>query len=699
MTADKQTYARATSTALLGLALQVVMGLALLIYAFVAQDRPAFTGGAFILIGAAVWLTLAVLFDQHRRERLEALEEDALAASGQGSSAFGEAAQELRVAAKRLAWMHRILIPVLSLVIAIALGGVGVLFFVLQRQWVNFPFSDHHFGWALAIGISLAVVGFVFARYVAGMAKAPAWANLRGGAAFSVAAAIVGAAIASAHFALYAGWDLPARYLHVAIPIAMMVIALEIVLNFLLGLYRPRIAGEIPRPAFDSRILAFVAAPDRLAESVGGALNYQFGFNVTDSWFYQLISRWLAALLFVGLLVVWSMTSLAIVQPNEQGLVLRFGRAVTPTLSPGIYIKAPWPIDVLETIDATTVRPVQLGADTPKVTRSILWTNDHGVKETYFAVQPSTAEQIIPAAGSKGQAGTVEDEKVVRDLALVSAEIPLYYVVNDYAKFRDLVAPELRDQFLRAIGRREVLEYISTQTVDGVLGDKRPEISAELTNRINRRLAALNGGRGAGVTISYVGLVGVHPPRETAEMFESVVQSNQTRAANIQSAKSFAESELIRVAGSVKRANEMVALIDQIQQRTEALQALPATSPQAAPLAKEIAALELSAVELISRSDGSAADQLTAARAARWDTHMSARARAERFTAQVAAFRAAPTVYQSQLYFQTLADIMAQCRIYIVVDDGNKLEMRLNLEDSALGNNLFDAPKALGEDN
>lgn len=692
MTADKQTYARATSTALLGLAFQVVMGLALLIYAFVAQDRPAFTGASFILVGSAVWLILAILFDQHRRERLEALEEDALAASGHSSSAFGEAAQELRVAAKRLAWMHRILIPVLSLVVALALAGLGVLFFVLQRGYVNIPFSDRHFGWAMAIGIALAVVGFVFARYVAGMAKNAAWSNLRGGAAFSVAASLVGAAIAISHFALYAGWDVPVRYLHVILPIAMMVIALEIVLNFLLGLYRPRVAGEIPRPAFDSRILAFVAAPDRLAESVGGALNYQFGFNVTDSWFYQLISRWLAALLFVGLLVVWAMTSLAIVQPNEQGLLLRFGRVISPTLQPGIHRKAPWPIDVLETIDATTVRPVQLGADSPKVTRSILWTNEHGVKEVYFAVQPSTVEQ-------NASANNPEDGKVIRDLALVSAEIPLYYVVNDYSKFRELVAPELRDQFLRAIGRREVLEYLATQSVDGVLGVSRPEISAELTRRINGRLAELNNGAGAGVTISYIGLVGVHPPRETAAMFESVVQSNQSRAANIQSAKSFAESQLIAVAGSVTRANEIVSIIDRIQAKTESFKALPAGSPQGAALQAEIAELERTAVSQISASSGSAADLLTTARAARWETHMTSRARAERFMAQVGAYRAAPAVYQSQLYFQTLAEIMANTRVYIVVDDDKKLEMRLNLEESLLGNNLFDAPKALGTDN
>ena len=68
---------------------------------------------------------------------------------------------------------------------------------------------------------------------------------------------------------------------------------------------------EVPRPAMDSRLLSFVAAPDRLAQSIGDALNYQFGFNVTESWFYQLVSRWLASLALVGALVVWLMAQAA----------------------------------------------------------------------------------------------------------------------------------------------------------------------------------------------------------------------------------------------------------------------------------------------------------------------------------------------------------------------------------------------------
>ncbi|MBX3385794.1 MAG: hypothetical protein KF768_04420 [Phycisphaeraceae bacterium] len=686
MKADHQTYARASSTALLGLALQIVMGLGLVIYAIIAKDRSAFSGSLLVLMGSAVWLVLAVLFDQHRRERIEALEaeqlSDAAAGSGRSASVFGEAASELRVAAKRLSWMHSVLVPTLSLIWALALGGLGAWRFVAERKMVSQDPGDEHLGWALGVGLAVALIGFLFARYVAGMAKVGAWANLRGGAGQAVAAALVGGAMVIGHLADYLGFDLILRYLHVVFPVAMMLLSAEVILNFLLGVYRPRTAGETPRPAMDSRVLSFVAAPDKVAESIGGALNYQFGFNVTDSWFYQLVSRWLASLVAVGVVVVWLMTSLAVVQPNEQGVILRFGRIVSEeALRPGLYVKFPWPIDVVEKVDATTIRPLQLANETPKVERSILWTNDHGVTETYFPVQPS----------DRSTTGASRDASAVNDLELVSVEVPLYYVVEDYAKFRNLTTPESRDQFLRSIGRRELLSVLSSETTDRVLGVGRQEISARLAGRINERLASLNGGDGAGVRVVFVSLVGAHPPRDTAEMFESVVQRVRTSATDVEQARADAEAELIKVAGSRERARSIVQLIDRIDSTRT-------TGAVDGPGSAEIDSLERQASELIAGASGEAADLLIKAQADRWVTHMGERTRAQRHGSQLAAYRSSPMVYKSRKYFETLREVMAQARVYVVVDDGERLEMRLNLEDSNLGSQLFDAPRQLGQD-
>ena len=82
-----------------------------------------------------------------------------------------------------------------------------------------------------------------------------------------------------------------------AIPFFMIAVSAEILVNFALNLYRPRIAGQLPRPAFDSKTLSLLAAPDSFVRSINEAINYQFGFDITSSWGYQLLLRRAIAML------------------------------------------------------------------------------------------------------------------------------------------------------------------------------------------------------------------------------------------------------------------------------------------------------------------------------------------------------------------------------------------------------------------
>ena len=113
-------------------------------------------------------------------------------------------------------------------------------------------------GWAVAIGVGLAVVSFIFSRFTAGMAKQPVWRNLRGGAAWTAGNALLLLVVAASAALRYLGNDVAAEAVAWVVPVFEFVLAAEIVLNFVLWLYRPRIPGEARAP-FDSRLLSLLA--------------------------------------------------------------------------------------------------------------------------------------------------------------------------------------------------------------------------------------------------------------------------------------------------------------------------------------------------------------------------------------------------------------------------------------------------------
>lgn len=675
MKADHLTYTRAAGVAFMGLVLQLVLGLILLIYGILGRDHAAQSAGVFVLLGLPVWLTLAVLFDQHRRERLEALEAESLdAQDARRASVFeGTGADDLRVAARRLAWLHRFLVPGMSLTLGAVLVAVGLWRFTSGRALTGFDVAGvDQFprpalpGWGISLGLGIAVIGFVFARFVSGMAKQRVWANLRGGAAYAVVASLAGLALALAHFVDLAGSDLPLRYLQVVIPAGMVLVGVEIFLTFLLTLYRPRKPGEVPRAAFDSPLLSFVASPDQIARSLGEAISYQFGVDVTGSWAYRRLSEWALRLVLLGVAALWLMTCFVVVGPNERGLLIARG-AFGGVLEPGLHVKAPWPLASVERISATAHRSMDLANPRPKAdTPVILWTNAHagGAEETYAIVQPTAV---------LGQAGG-------GDLALVKIEVPLHYNIADPEKFERFAAPRVRDDLIKAIAQREVFAHLATLNEDDLIGAGRAAAGRVLQERVG---AALDRA-GAGVSVLYLGVEAAHPPQqnETAKKYEEVVSTEQRRERLLELASAAQTASLVAAAGSVEKAREIVAAID----------GLADLRGRKAPEA-DIAAAERAIEQMLITAGGRAGQLLARAAADRWTTVLGARARSEAFAGQRAAYQAAPAVYRTRLYFDMMADLIKDARVY-VVDDRSNLWPQVDLKELGSGGDVLSAQPA-----
>jgi len=668
MTADHLSYKRATAVSLIGLAIQAGIALALWIYARIGGDAAAMTGALAIFLGVPIWIALALVFHQHTLERLETLEAEAYASSSASqASVFAEAASDQRSQTVRLAWMHRWFLPAVGLLVAALYLALGLLRYTVTN---SFPNPESAFtpptrsGWAISIALAAAVVGFVFARFVAGMAKQRAWALLHAGSAAAVSCTLIGAAIALSHFFLIAtASDSLLRYLPLSLALYMIALGAEMLISFILNLYRPRQRGQYQRPAFDSRILAFLAAPDRLAESISEAINYQIGFNVSSTWFYQLLARSLLSLAALGLLTLWAMSIFTVVNPHERGLLFRNGRLVRQ-VQPGLTIDLPWPWAHIERFPAEGVNELDLG--TPKASEPgpILWTNDHAKEESFLLVQPS-AINLPGAADSSAAAPT--------DLNLLAIELPLHFIITDIEAYKRLAQDgptgredDIRKNLLRSIASGAVMQYVSTFSVDDILGPGRLAMAPEIRALVQHAFDSAN----AGVRITFAGVEGVHPAKSVAPAFEEVVAADQKRLAAIETAQADAINTLAAVVGEVDRARSIVTELD-------ALERLKADKQSTQRITRQ----EQKIIDLIVDAGGEAATLLAEARAQRWEKHLRARSRAESASGQIALYRAAPGPFLISRTFDALRQATAGGRVYILPSDN--VRIRINQEEQA----------------
>lgn len=707
MKADYITYKRAASVSIGGLILQVLLAAALLIYGLVGRDQAFLTASIFAGVGVIAWLTLAIVFDQHRRERVEAMEADALASSSlAGTSVFSSGTDDFRPAQRRLTVLHKFFVPGVSLLIGGILTGMGIWRYNAARLTLapeDFT-APMHQGWALGLGFGIAIVGFIFARYAAGMAKHLPWANLRAGASFAIGTAILGFGLGVSAFVDLIGPDTASRYAQIVVPVFLILIGVETFFNFLLGIYRPRKAGEIPRPAFDSRLLGLLAAPDRIAQSISDAINYQLGFDVTSGWFYQLISRALVPLIVFGMVVVWLISSVAVIRPHQRGMILRFGAIVHEDVPPGFHFKLPWPIDsvyipeylsrdsrgksIVTDLTVTGLRTIELGSAPPATREPILWTNDHAGDELFQLVRTSpygsgSMQQKSPLqATAKAPPTSAEpSEADMSDFSMISVEMPLQYVVSNVRLYDELGPPVQRDQILKAAAQRSIVQFFQTVTLDDVLGGNRMELTLLIRQRLDAAFKQLNPGpdgvpRGAGVEIVHFAITGVHPPKETANAFESPVQADQKYLANLESARAEEIRSLTQVVGNVALAREIVAELDKLDQLRD-------QKANDAALIEQ----EFKVQRALEGASGSAAAVLATAQADRWNRHMTIRGIAARHQGRVALFAASPTVFKSSVYFSTMQSIMKDARLYIAPEKG--LIIDYDLKDKDFGQDIF----------
>ncbi len=599
--------ARGKRIALLGAALQLIIAVVLLITALWTGSPATLCCALLVAGGVLLWLMTAILFYCHQLQQRELAELDDLARqeAAAGTIFEGDHLDAHRQAEARVAFVYRWVTPAFTLLWAALNAAVG--FWLLQWVRGNDPALATDAGPALLFVVLVGFVGFLFSAYTLGMSRQQIWRPLRAPSGFmllgTLATLAVVVSLAAVAWKNSGGVD---RVVSFILPLIQWVLAAELLIGFVLSLYRPRMPGGEDWLPYDSRVLAFVANPQRIGRAIADTLNYQFGFEVSRTWFSQLLAKSLAPLLVIGAVAMVLISSIVIVDQGEVAVVTHWGEVDTSAepLGPGLHMKWPWPIDRARHFD-TRVRQLTLGVGghrehrpdvvqggTFKGREFALWTEEHGehAERDFLVAVPRRGHSgddkaddktgVAPSAETHVEAAPGDTAAADEGAETVEGKVPAVNVIRLVGAVQYRVVDPYRfgyvyedpEELLSEIAHRELIGYCSSATLleagaeptdrpEAIMADGREEMVRRLEDRI--RQAVTGGQVDLGVEIVAVTFRSVHPATEAAEAFEEVLSARLGQEVQYYRAMSQANQYYVNIADDPAVARKLAAALKQ----------------------------------------------------------------------------------------------------------------------------------------
>ena len=224
--------------------------------------------------------------------------------------------------------------------------------------------------------------------------------------------------------------------------------------------------------------------------------------------------RWLK-LIIPAIVVLWLLSGIYIVGPDEQGVVRRFGKAVKVT-EPGPHYHLPMPIEQVDKVKVKQVRRIEIG---------------------FITVSQSPARyKFIPA----------ESLMLTGDEQIIDAQITVQYQVSDPVKFlfnvRDL---ERRHGALMDATEVALRQIVGKRPIDDVLVAEKLQVEIDTRELLQRIIDRYD----SGVSIKEVKLQTVRPPQEVAAAFSDVVSAKEDKDRLIKEAEGYREDILPKARG------------------------------------------------------------------------------------------------------------------------------------------------------
>lgn len=215
-------------------------------------------------------------------------------------------------------------------------------------------------------------------------------------------------------------------------------------------------------------------------------------------------------------IVIWLLSGIYIVNPDEQGVVLRFGK-YDRTVGPGPHYALPEPIEEVHKPQVTQVLRSEVG---------------------FRSVGQSAKFQ-------QGQVKTIGEEAsmLTGDENIVNVQFSVQYKIKDPVEYLfNIMAPTA---LVRTAAEAAMREVIGNSEIDSAITDGKLKIQNDATHLLQEILDRY----GAGIQVIAVQLQDVHPPKEVIDAFKDVASAREDKSRIINQAEAYRNELLPKARG------------------------------------------------------------------------------------------------------------------------------------------------------
>jgi membrane protease subunit HflK len=200
-------------------------------------------------------------------------------------------------------------------------------------------------------------------------------------------------------------------------------------------------------------------------------------------------------LLLAGIVALWVFSGFYRVQPDEQGVVLRFG-AYSYWTPPGLHWHVPWPVESVEL---------------PTVTR---------INRTEIGFRSGTGGNVETGRDATGRDVLAESLMLTGDENIIDIDVAVFWRINNAADF--LFNTANPEALVRGVAESSMREVIGRSPIQPALGPLRGQIESDVLKQTQEILDRYK----AGVEVRQVQLQKVDPPAAVIESFRDVQRAN-----------------------------------------------------------------------------------------------------------------------------------------------------------------------------